>query len=66
MSRMLPGESRRFEDMFQSATTRAEVIVTFLALLELMKLNQFLVRQRDLLGDIVIERRSGGVERPED
>ena len=52
-----PGESRRFEELFQSATTKAEVIVTFLALLELMKLNQFVVRQSNLLGDIVIERR---------
>lgn len=53
-----PGEVRRFEELFQSATTKAEVIVTFLALLELMKLNQFIVRQSELLGDIVIERRS--------
>ena len=52
-----PGESRRFEELFQTATTKAEVIVTFLALLELMKLNQFVVRQSELLGDIVIERR---------
>ena len=52
-----PGEARRFEELFQSATTKAEVIVTFIALLELMKLNQFVVRQHDLLGDIVIERR---------
>lgn len=66
MSRIQPGESRRFEELFQSATTKAEVIVTFLALLELMKLNQFLVRQHDLLGDIVIERRGGGAERAED
>ena len=44
--------------MFESATTKAEVIVTFLALLELMKLNQFIVRQSELLGDIVIERRN--------
>ena len=58
MQHFQPGESRRFEELFQSATTKAEVIVTFLALLELMKLNQFVVRQSDLLGDIVIERRS--------
>jgi segregation and condensation protein A len=58
MQRFQPGESRRFEELFQSATTKAEVIVTFLALLELMKLNQFVVRQSDLLGEIVIERRS--------
>jgi len=49
---------KRFEELFQSATTKAEVIVTFLALLELMKLNQFMVRQSELLGEIVIERRS--------
>jgi segregation and condensation protein A len=58
LSRFFPGESRRFEELFQTATTKAEVIVTFLALLELMKLNQFIVRQNELLGDIVIERRS--------
>jgi segregation and condensation protein A len=57
LSHFKPGESRRFEALFQSATTKAEVIVTFLALLELMKLNQFVVRQNELLGDIVIERR---------
>ena len=57
MSSLQPGESRRFDELFQSATTKAEVIVTFLALLELMKLNQFLVRQNELLGEIVIERR---------
>lgn len=58
MAHFQPGESRRFEELFQSATTKAEVIVTFLALLELMKLNQFVIRQSELLGDIVIERRS--------
>ena len=58
MKHFHPGEARRFEEMFQGATTKAEVIVTFLALLELMKLNQFVVRQSELLGDIVIERRS--------
>lgn len=58
MQHFQPGEARRFEELFQSATTKAEVIVTFLALLELMKLNQFVVRQSELLGDIVIERRT--------
>ena len=58
MAEFLPGQARRFDELFQSATTKAEVIVTFLALLELMKLNQIIVRQRELLGDIVIERRS--------
>ncbi len=58
LSHFAPGEACRFEELFESATTKAEVIVTFLALLELMKLNQFIVRQTELLGDIVIERRS--------
>ena len=53
-----PGEERRFDGLFATATTKSEVIVTFLAMLELMKLNQFVVRQSQLLGDIVIERRS--------
>lgn len=57
LARFQPGEARRFEDMFVTASTKAEVIVTFLALLELMKLNQFVVRQTSLLGEIVIERR---------
>ncbi|MES2996594.1 MAG: segregation/condensation protein A [Verrucomicrobiota bacterium] len=58
LGRVGPGDSQRFEDLFQSAATKSEVIVTFLALLELMKLNQFLVRQDQLLGNIVIERRT--------
>ena len=58
MDQFAPGESRRFDLLFETATTKAEVIVTFLALLELMKLNQFVVRQQALLGEIVIERRS--------
>ena len=66
MDHFQPGESRRFEELFQSATTKAEVICTFLALLELMKLNQFVVRQSDLLGDIVIERRNSPAEKEED
>lgn len=58
IQRVKPGENCRFESLFQSASTKSEVIVTFLALLELMKMNQFLIRQRELLGDITIERRS--------
>jgi segregation and condensation protein A len=58
MDHFQPGDAKRFDELFQSATTKAEVIVTFLALLELMKLNQFVVRQKALLGEILIERRS--------
>jgi len=54
------GQARRFEDLFDGATTKAEVIVTFLAVLELMKLNQFVIRQSQLLGEIIVERRTPG------
>jgi len=54
-----PGQSIPFKSLFASASTKSEVIVTFLALLELMKLNQFVVCQDKVLGEIEIERRSG-------
>ncbi len=57
LARFSPGECSLFERLFDGATTQAEVIVTFLALLELMKMNQFVVRQSHLLGEIEIERR---------
>ena len=58
LEQFAPGETKSFDTLFQTASTKAEVIVTFLALLELMKLNQFIVRQSDLLGAIAIERRT--------
>ncbi|MFK5923838.1 MAG: segregation/condensation protein A [Verrucomicrobiota bacterium] len=51
-----PGGSIQFSTMFEDATTKAEVIVTFLAMLELMKLNHFTVRQDGRLGDIELHR----------
>jgi segregation and condensation protein A len=51
-----PGESRAFVDMFANATTKDEIIVTFIALLELMKLRQFRVVQHSLLGHITMLR----------
>ena len=51
-----PGERKQFSSLFDGATTRSEIIVTFLAVLELMKMNQFKIIQSELLGDIQIER----------
>ncbi len=51
-----PGERKNFLSLFDDATTKSEVIVTFLAVLELMKMNQFKVIQSHILGDIEIER----------
>ncbi len=53
-----PGQVLAFENLFQDASTKSEVIVTFLAVLELMKLNQFVIRQEALLGKIHIQRRT--------
>lgn len=58
LTSLQPGQSMSLQSLFASATTKSEVIVTFLALLELMKLNQFRVLQDRVLGDIEIERRS--------
>ncbi len=53
-----PGESIAFTSLFADATSKHEMIVTFLALLELMKLNYFAVRQPDILGEIVLARHA--------
>jgi segregation and condensation protein A len=55
--RVVPrGEPVRFSRLFAQATTRDEVIVTFIALLELMKLRQLRITQDQLLGEIFIHR----------
>lgn len=45
-----------FQHLFAGATTRDEVIVTFVAMLELIKLRQFRVTQDHLLGEITLYR----------
>lgn len=47
----------RFSALFESVATKGEVIVTFLALLELMKLNHFCIVQESVLGEIELTRR---------
>ncbi|MEX2579020.1 MAG: segregation/condensation protein A [Verrucomicrobiales bacterium] len=51
-----PGGSVSFASLFEGATSKGEMIVTFLAVLELMKLNYFRVHQEVLLGDIELRR----------
>lgn len=53
---VLPGEHIVFLSLFQQASSRDEVIVTFVALLELIKLRQFRVTQDHLLGEITLYR----------
>lgn len=51
-----PGGQVPFLSLFAGATTRDEVIVTFVAMLELIKLRQFRVTQDHLLGEITLYR----------
>lgn len=53
------GESLSFQSLFHDAREKAELIVTFLALLELMKMNQFIALQGEILGKIMITRLDG-------
>ena len=46
----------RFSDLFASATSRTEVVVTFLAVLELMRLRQIVAMQTAEFGEIEITR----------
>src|SRR5258708_1253298 len=54
----LSGEraSLKFSELFEGATSRSEVVVTFLALLELIRLKQLTVAQPQAFGDIEICR----------
>ena len=56
LTHVSPGENVPFLSLFAGATSRDEVIVTFVALLELMKLRQFRVTQDHLLGEITLYR----------
>jgi segregation and condensation protein A len=43
-----------FSSLFAHTTTRSEVVVTFLALLELIRLKQLVAAQEDEFGEILI------------
>ncbi len=48
--------SVRFSELFEGVTSRSEVVVTFLALLELIRLRQVTAVQREAFGEIEIGR----------
>jgi len=56
LKKVEPGHSMKFSALFEAASSKGEVIVTFLALLELMKLNHFRVQQDTHLGEIELQR----------
>ena len=54
---LLPlGARVKFDTLFTDTSSRTEMIVTFLAMLELIKLNHLQVEQEVMLGEIVVVR----------
>jgi segregation and condensation protein A len=53
------GQSLDFLDLFAALATKAEMIVTFLALLELVRLKRVRVYQRGVFGPIRVFRPVG-------
>ena len=47
----------RFSELFEDATSRSEVVCTFLALLELIRLKQLICAQSSDFGEIEIRKR---------
>ena len=56
------GESLEFLELFASLNTKGEMIVTFLALLELVRLKRVRVYQRGMFGSIRVFRPIGPTE----
>jgi len=53
----------RFSELFEDATSRSEVVCTFLALLELIRLKQLVCAQASDFGEIEIRKRDAVVPR---
>jgi segregation and condensation protein A len=54
---MEKGAAVRFTELFEDAMSRSEVVCTFLALLELIRLKQLVCAQGDDFGEIEIRKR---------
>jgi segregation and condensation protein A len=52
--RVSEGATLKFSDLFANMVSRVEIVVTFLALLELVRLKQVRATQSDLFGEIEI------------
>lgn len=64
MERLSETEACGFEDLFEDAATRADLIVTFLALLEMIRLKMIRVFQQGGTGAIRIYRRARPADAP--
>ena len=50
------GKTINFKDLFKNSKNRTEVIVGFLALLDLLKKKDIMVRQGNSFGDLEVEK----------
>ena len=57
--RILAGQSFNFAELFAEAASRGEVVATFLAMLELIRLRQIKITQGDAFGEIMITEGEG-------
>jgi segregation and condensation protein A len=57
-------DSVRFSELFEDAMSRSEVVCTFLALLELIRLKQLVVAQSEDFGEIEIQKRQAAPTEP--
>lgn len=64
LARIAERGSLRFTELFETAANRAEVIVTFLALLELIRLKQLLCVQPEAFDEIEIRRAPATITTP--
>lgn len=61
-ARLAASPELTFVDFLGDMTTRMGIIVSFMALLELLKLGEARCVQHEIYGEIVIQRRDGGAE----
>jgi segregation and condensation protein A len=59
LERVGDGAPVRFSELFGQIVSRVEIVVTFLALLELIRLNQVRVMQRKMFDEIEIAAIAG-------
>ena len=52
-------DTMRFSELFEDATSRSEVVCTFLALLELIRLKQLVCAQSEAFSEIEIRKATG-------
>ncbi len=61
LHKLMVSETIKVSELFVAAKNKIEVIVTFLAVLELIRIKEVVLRQRELFGDIEIIRNAANI-----